>query len=62
LHGESLSLRQVFRQRYLELSKQGFGREDIITEPTEPSNYLDLDGSPFLGNENLDLGPLQVGK
>ena len=62
LRAESLSNRQVLRQRYLELPEKRFSLDGVVTEPTEPSNCVNLDGNPLLGSDNLALGPLQIGK
>lgn len=62
LHAESLSLRQVVRQRYLELPEKRFSLDGVVTEPREPSYCLNLVGNPFLGSDNLALGPLAIGK
>jgi hypothetical protein len=62
LHAESLSLREVLRQRYLELPEKRFSLNGVVTEPTEPSNCVNLDGNPLPGSDNLALGPLQIGK
>ena len=62
LHAESLSNRQVFRQRYLEPPEKRFSLDGVVTEPTEPSNCVNLDGNPLPGSDNLALGPLQIGK
>jgi hypothetical protein len=62
LHAEPLSLREVLRQRYLELAKQRLRLDGVVTEPTEPSNCLNLDGNPLFRSDNLALGPLQIGK
>ena len=62
LRAESLSNREVLRQRYLELPEKRFSLDGVVTEPTEPSNCVNLDGDPLLGSDNLALGPLQIGK
>jgi hypothetical protein len=62
LRAESLSLRQVFSQRYLELAEKRFSLDGVATEPTEPCNCLNLDGNPLFRSDNLALGPLQIGK
>ena len=62
LRAESLSNRQVLRQRYLEPPEKRFSLDGVVTEPTEPSNCVNLDGNPLPGSDNLALGPLQIGK
>lgn len=62
LPAESLSNRQVLRQRYLELPQKRFSLYGVVTEPTEPSNCVNLDGNPLLGSDNLALGPLEIGE
>jgi hypothetical protein len=47
-----LLIRQVRRQRYLELPEKRFGLDSVATEPTEPRNCINLDGNPFLGSAN----------
>ena len=62
LPAKSLSLRQVFRQRYLELTEHGCSLDGIAAAPREPSNCLNLDANPFLGRDHLALSPLQISK
>jgi hypothetical protein len=62
LRAESLSIRQVPRQRHLELPEKRFGLDSVVAEPTEPSNCVTLDGNPLLGSDDLALGSLQIGK
>ena len=64
LHTESLSLRQVLRQGYLELAEKRlrFSFDRIVTKPRKPSNRVNLGGDPLLGIHNLALCPLQIGK
>ena len=62
LRAESLSLRQVFSQRYLGLPEKRLSLDGVVTEPTEPSNCVNLDDNPFPGRDNLALDPLQIGK
>ena len=62
LHAESLSLRQVLRQRYLELAEKRLRLDRVVTKPREPSNRVNLDGNPLLRSDNLAFGPLQFGK
>jgi len=62
LRAESLSLRQVLRQRYLELAEKRFSLDGVVTEPPEPSDCINLDGNASLGSDNLALGPLQISK
>jgi hypothetical protein len=57
-----LSIRQMPRQRYLERAEKRFSLDGVVTEPTDPSNCLNLGGNPFLSNDNLALGPLKIGK
>jgi hypothetical protein len=62
LRAESLSIRQVLRQRYLDLPEKCFSLDGVVAEPTEPGNCVNLHGNPLLGSDNLTLGPLQIGK
>ena len=62
LRAESLLIRKVRRQRYLELPEKRFSLDSVATEPTEPRNCVNLDGNPFPGSDNLALCPLQIGK
>jgi hypothetical protein len=62
LRAGSLSIRQVLRQRYLELPEKRFSLDGVVTEPTEPSNCFNLDGNPLFCSDNFALRPLQIGK
>ena len=62
LHTESLSLRQVLRQGYLELAEKRLSFDRVVTKPRKPSNRVNLGGDPLLGSHNLALCPLQIGK
>jgi hypothetical protein len=62
LHAESLSLREVLRQPHLELPEKRFSLNGVVTEPREPSYCLNLVANPFLGRDNLALGPFPIGK